>query len=104
MWGKIFVLATCATVLRRFIWAQIWYLVQAFPPTVLKMAPWVILFFASVAAKLALECAGEKDGADFSFEGDVGAAVGEGFCGDVAELADADPVAQMVSMMRASWC
>lgn len=48
------------------------------------------LIFASVAAKLALECAGEKDGADFSFEGDVGAAVGEGFCGDVAELADAD--------------
>ena len=48
------------------------------------------LIFASVAAKLALECAGEKDGADFSFEGDVGAAVGESFCGDVAELADAD--------------
>lgn len=46
--------------------------------------------FASVAAKLALECAGEKDGADFSFEGDVGAAVGEGFCGDMAKLADAD--------------
>lgn len=46
--------------------------------------------FASVAAKLALECAGEKDGADLSFEGDVGAAVGEGFCGDMAKLADAD--------------
>lgn len=46
--------------------------------------------FADVAAKLALERAGEKDGADLSFEGDVGAAVGEGFCGDVAELADAD--------------
>lgn len=48
------------------------------------------LIFASVAVKLALECAGEEDGADLSFEGDVGAAVGEGFCGDMAELADAD--------------
>ena len=48
------------------------------------------LIFASVAAKLALECAGEEDGTDFSFEGDVGAAIGEGFCGDMAELADAD--------------
>lgn len=46
--------------------------------------------FASVAAKLALECAGEKDGTDLSFEGDVGADVGEGFCGDMAKLADAD--------------
>ena len=48
------------------------------------------LIFADVAAKLALERAGKEDGTDLSFEGDVGAAVGEGFCGDVAELADAD--------------
>lgn len=48
------------------------------------------LIFARVAAKLALERTGEEDGADFSFEGDVGAAIGEGFYGDMAELADAD--------------
>ena len=48
------------------------------------------LIFADVAAKLALERAGKEDGTDLSFEGDVGAAVGEGFCGDMAELADAD--------------
>ena len=48
------------------------------------------LIFADVAAKLALERAGKEDGTDLSFEGDVGATVGEGFCGDMAKLADAD--------------